>query len=107
MQGANAQLRERLAEALDELGVAHSQLDILQGLQQQLEYATPGAADLVAAALEQERVLQAARDAQVLQLLRAKVGAVAPRCRGEPSFLAVENFLPHSHDVCIHHGNVG
>ncbi|KAL4423912.1 hypothetical protein ABPG75_001213 [Micractinium tetrahymenae] len=72
LRGANAQLRERLAEALDELGAAHAQLRILQGLQQQLEDATPGAADLVAAALEQERALQAARDAQVLQLLRAK-----------------------------------
>lgn len=53
--------------------MAHAQLAILHGLQQQLEDATPGAADLVAAALEQERALQAARDAQVLQLLRAKV----------------------------------
>ncbi len=72
LQGANRALRERLADALEELDVAHGQLHILQGLQQQLEEATPGAADLAAAALEQERVLQAARDARVLQLLRAK-----------------------------------
>lgn len=72
LQGANRALRERLADALEELDAAHAQLHILQGLQQQLEEATPGAADLAAAALEQERVLQAARDARVLQLLRAK-----------------------------------
>jgi hypothetical protein len=72
-QGANRQLRERLTDALQELDAAHAQLRILQGLQRQLEDATPGAAELAAAALEQERSLQAARDAQVLQLLRAKV----------------------------------
>lgn len=49
LQGANSQLRERLAEALDELNAAHAQLCILQDLQRQLEDATPGAADLVAA----------------------------------------------------------
>ncbi|PRW61371.1 leucine-rich repeat containing [Chlorella sorokiniana] len=72
LEGANRALRERLADALEELDAAHAQLRILQGLQQQLEDATPGAADLAAAALEQERVLQVARDARVLQLLRAK-----------------------------------
>ena len=72
LQGANRQLRERLADALEELEAAHAQLRILGSLQQQLEDATPGAADLAAAALEQERALQAARDAKVLQLLRAK-----------------------------------
>ena len=77
LQGANRHLRERLQDALQELEAAHAQLRILNGLQQRLEHATPGAAELAAAALEQERALQAARDAQVLQLLRAKV-----RCRG-------------------------
>lgn len=72
-QGANRHLRERLADALEELDASHAQLRILQGLQQQLEDGTPGATELVAAALEQERALQAARDAHVLQLLRAKV----------------------------------
>lgn len=73
-------MRERLTEALDELSVTHAQLRMLQGLQQQLEDATPGAAELVETALEQERALQAARDAQVLQLLRTKVGSLA--CTG-------------------------
>ena len=72
-QGANRHLRERLQDVLQELEAAHAQLGILNGLQQRLEDATPGAAELAAAALEQERALQAARDAQVLQLLRAKV----------------------------------
>lgn len=81
LQGANRALRERLADALEELDAAHAQLHILQGLQQQLEEATPGAAELAAAALEQERVLQAARDARVLQLLRAKASwAALGRC---------------------------
>jgi len=66
-------MRCQLADALAELDSAHAQLCILQGLQQQLEAATPGAADLVAVAVEQERALQGARDAQVLRLLRAKV----------------------------------
>jgi hypothetical protein len=73
LQGANRHLRERLQDALQELEAAHAQLCILNGLQRRLEHATPGAAELAAAALEQERALQAARDAQVLQLLRAKV----------------------------------
>lgn len=72
-QGANLHLHERLADALEELDAAHAQLRILQGLQQQLEEGVPGAAELAAAALEQERALQAARDARVLQLLKAKV----------------------------------
>lgn len=73
LQGANRHLRDRLQDALQELEAAHAQLRILNGLQQQLEEGTPGAAELAAAALEQERALQAGRDAQVLQLLRAKV----------------------------------
>lgn len=79
-QCANQHLRERLADAQEELDAAHAQLRILQGLQQQLEDGTPGAAELAAAALEQEKALQAARDARVLALLKAKVNGAAGWC---------------------------
>ena len=97
LQGANRHLRERLADALQELDAAHAQLRILQGLQRQLEGATPDAADLVAVALEQERALQAARDAHVLQLLRAKVsrGALG-RGAGHSTKCGQQGFLAHS-----------
>ncbi|KAL4856690.1 Transcription initiation factor TFIID subunit 14b [Chlorella vulgaris] len=59
--GSQAQLEE-----------ARAQAHTLQRLQQQLQEATPGAAEQVAAAVEQERAAQAARDAQLLALLRTK-----------------------------------
>ena len=91
-QGANRHLRERLQDVLQELEAAHAQLRILNGLQQQLEDATPGAAELAAAALEQERALQAARDAQVLQLLRAKVRGAATAAVGCLPLLGLVGF---------------
>ena len=75
LHAANEHLREHLQAALSDLDLAHAQLRVLHGLQRQLQGATPGAADLVAAAVEEERVLQGARDARVLHLLRAKVCA--------------------------------
>lgn len=73
-QGANQRLREGLHEARQQLEAVHAQLAALQGLQQRLEEGTPGAEELAAAAVEQERAAQAARDAHVLHLLRSKVG---------------------------------
>jgi hypothetical protein len=74
VQGANQHLRDGLHAAAQERDAALGQLRALQSLQQELQAGVPGAAQLAAAAVAQERAAHAARDAQVLQLLRAKVG---------------------------------
>ena len=74
LQGANADLRDRLHEASAQAEAAEAQVTALQGLQSSLqESAGPSVDPLIEAAVGRERALQDARNQKVLELLNNKV----------------------------------
>ena len=74
LQGANANLRDRLHEASAQAEAAKAQVTALQGFQSSLQAsAGPSADALIEAAVGRERALQDARNQKVLELLNNKV----------------------------------